>query len=75
MKYIGSHIPKSKKQISDKERDMLGYILDNFDKPMTAREIIRDDNENFDLSIVLSNLVGMDLCVENPPDNNDHNDF
>ena len=75
MKQLGSHIPKSKKQLSDKERDMLGYILDNLDKPMTAREIMKENKENFDLSIVLSNLVGMDLCVENPPDHNDHNMF
>lgn len=70
---LGSHIPKNKKQLSDKERDILGFILDNLDKPMTAREIMKLNEENFDLSITLSNLVGMDLCDENSPDNSDHN--
>lgn len=66
---IGTHIPDSKKQLSDKEREMLGYLLDNFDKPLTTREIIPMYSKDFDISFILSNLVGMDLCVEKPIEN------
>ena len=60
----GTHFPKTKKQLSDLERELLSQLL-IANTMMTAKKVA--EFMNWDIrqtTSTLSNLVGMDLCIE-----------
>lgn len=69
----GTHIPKSKTQLSEMERELLTNLLDFTDSGplylITAKRVTTMMNWDIRQTTgTLSNLVGMDLCVESNHD-------
>lgn len=60
----GTHFPKTKKQMSDLEIELVTKLLE-INHPLTSRNV--SEFLNWDIrqtTATLSNLVGMDLCLE-----------
>lgn len=61
----GTHLPKTKKRLSDIEKELLSSLLDSSIEWKTAKEVSRIMNWDIrQTTSTLSNLVGMDLCIE-----------
>jgi len=61
----GTHFPKTKKQLSKIERDLLDGMLHLGGMMKTAKEVSRMMNWDIrQTTATLSNIVGMDLCIE-----------